>query len=210
MSQLLRCLIKDDSVEVYLEALNLLKFAVGNLARHLSSFDLHLMMGQFIQTIISSQNQNMKARIASDKVIVHFAKHTNIGALLVAKEVLKNIDRINKAALTRHNEENWEDKKTLLARFYACLQMVLSQFSIVLCYQPEFYQKCIELLAESMQRFSEEPVLKSTCTQLVVSLHQIDAKLLDEAVSKLDFTKKTHLKKICIELEQTSQKGLVN
>ena len=55
----------------------------------------------------------MKARIASDKVIVYFAKHTNIGALLVAKEILKNIDRLNKYALTK-NDENWEEKKEQL------------------------------------------------------------------------------------------------
>ena len=38
--------------------------------------------------------------MASDKVIVYFAKHTNIGSLVVAKEVLKNIERLNKSALT--------------------------------------------------------------------------------------------------------------
>lgn len=41
----------------------------------------------------------MRARVASDKVIVYFAKHTNIGSLVVAKEVLKNIERMNKSAL---------------------------------------------------------------------------------------------------------------
>jgi hypothetical protein len=40
-----------------------------------------------------------------------------------------------------------------------------------------------------------------------VSLFQIDAKLLDQGVQQLDFTKKTHLKKIIIELENSSQKG---
>jgi len=43
----------------------------------------------------------------------------------------------------------------------------------------------------------------------VVSLHQIDAKLLDAGVSNLDFTKKTHIKKMLIELENSNQKGLV-
>jgi hypothetical protein len=38
----------------------------------------------------------MKARISIDKVIVYFAKHSNIGSLLVSKELLKNICVLNK------------------------------------------------------------------------------------------------------------------
>ena len=38
----------------------------------------------------------MRIRLASDKVIIYFAKHNNIGSFVVAKEVLKNIERINK------------------------------------------------------------------------------------------------------------------
>jgi glutamyl-tRNA reductase len=45
LSTLMRHLLKDENQEVYLEALNLLKFIVGNLAQHLSNLDLHLMMG---------------------------------------------------------------------------------------------------------------------------------------------------------------------
>lgn len=45
LSVLLRHLLGDENVEVYLESLTLLKFIVGNLAQHLSSLDLHLMIG---------------------------------------------------------------------------------------------------------------------------------------------------------------------
>ena len=39
----------------------------------------------------------MRIQVSSDKVIVFFAKHSNIGPCIVAKEVTKNIDKINKA-----------------------------------------------------------------------------------------------------------------
>lgn len=45
LTLLLRHLLRDENVEVYLESLNLLKFIVGNLAQHLSALELHLMMG---------------------------------------------------------------------------------------------------------------------------------------------------------------------
>lgn len=95
---LLRELLKDENTEVYLEALNLLKFVVGSLATHLSALDLHLMMGQFISlTVTNASSANMRIRVASDKVIIFLAKHSNIGSYIVAKEVIKNIERTNRA-----------------------------------------------------------------------------------------------------------------
>ena len=59
-----------------------------------------------------------------------------------------------------------------------------------------------------MNHHSEkEPMLKSTCTAIVVSLCQIDAKLLDAGVTKLDFTKKTPIRKVMIEFENQQNKG---
>jgi hypothetical protein len=94
---LVRELLKDDNNEVYIESLNLLKFIVGILAPQLTSLDLHLMMSQFIQMTVTNANMsNMRIRLASDKVIIYFAKHNNIGSFVVAKEVLKNIERTNR------------------------------------------------------------------------------------------------------------------
>jgi len=68
----------------------------------------------------------MRQRVASDKVIVFFAKHNNIGSYIVAKEVLKNIERLNKTAFTKivgaiSNEEELEERKMILSRFYGIL-----------------------------------------------------------------------------------------
>ena len=38
----------------------------------------------------------MRIRVASDKVIIFFAKHANIGSYIVSKEVLKNVERTNR------------------------------------------------------------------------------------------------------------------
>ena len=86
----MRHLLRDESTEVYLESLNLLKFIVGSLAPHLSALDLHLMMGSFIGVIVGTNATQMRIRVASDKVVVFFAKHSNIGSVIIAKEILKN------------------------------------------------------------------------------------------------------------------------
>lgn len=69
----------------------------------------------------------MRGRVASDKVIVYFAKHTNIGSLVVAKEVLKNIERFNKSINVLKQKEGQpldekeEEKKQTLSRIYTIL-----------------------------------------------------------------------------------------
>lgn len=44
--------------------------------------------------------------MASDKVIIFFAKHSNIGPFVIAKDILKNIEKITKAvqAITKKEE----------------------------------------------------------------------------------------------------------
>ena len=53
----------------------------------------------------------------------------------------------------------------------------------------------------------KEPLLKTTCSSIIVSLCQIDSKVLEAGVAKLDFTKKTPIRKIMIEFENQAQKG---
>ena len=129
---------------MYLESLGLLKYVVGSLAPHLSSLDLHLMMGSFIGLIVNQTGKdNMRIRVASDKVIVFFAKHNSIGSYIVAKEVLKNIERINKQLHVSMSQANpmshtadsmgsavaaadeLQGKKDALTRFYGILNLLL-------------------------------------------------------------------------------------
>ena len=58
--------------------------------------------------------------MASDKVIIFFAKHNNIGPTVVARDILKNIEKINKAVSLSKKEEQVQillDKKPTLLRF---------------------------------------------------------------------------------------------
>mmetsp|Transcript_6131 Transcript_6131/g.8239 ORF Transcript_6131/g.8239 Transcript_6131/m.8239 type:complete len:172 (-) Transcript_6131:1117-1632(-) len=86
--------------------------------------------------------------------------------------------------------------------------MLLQQFSIVLCYQPDFYVNSLQHIAETMNATppEEEPALKSICTQIIISLYNIDSQLLEQGVNKLDFTKKTPIRKVMIEHENMAAK----
>jgi hypothetical protein len=105
--------------------LSLLKFVVGCLAPHLSTLDLHLMLGQFIGILVGNTvSSNMRTQIASDKVIIFFAKHANIGPLLVARDVLKNIEKIIRAVAFGKKDEQpvlLQEKRPTLLRFYSLL-----------------------------------------------------------------------------------------
>lgn len=65
---------------------------------HMSTLDVHLMLGSFIGVIVANTvSGNIRTQIASDKVIIFFAKHNNIGPFVVAKDILKNIEKSIKA-----------------------------------------------------------------------------------------------------------------
>ena len=73
-------------------------FVVGALVPHMSTLDVHLMLGSFIGVIVANTvSGNIRTQIASDKVIIFFAKHNNIGPFVVAKDILKNIEKSIKA-----------------------------------------------------------------------------------------------------------------
>lgn len=52
--------------------------------------------------------------------------------------------------------------------------MLVQQFSIVLCYQPDFYLKMLESIAETLSKCGEEAIIKTACTQMIVTLYSID------------------------------------
>eukprot|EP00347_Sterkiella_histriomuscorum_P001332 403372439 len=212
LSLLMRQLLQDDSPEIYLETLNMLKFVVGSLAPHLSTLDLHLMLGSFISIIVNNTvSSNLRTQMASDKVIIFFAKHNNIGPFVVAKDITKNIEKVVKAVQAQFKKEDQlallQDKKPTMLRFLSILSLLLQHFSIVLCYQADFYDKCIELIADTMNLATDDQSIKNLCVQLIVSLQAIDYKLLEASVAKLDVLRKTPLKKTIIELDNQQRQG---
>ena len=92
--------------------------------------------------------------MASDKVIIFFAKHNNIGPFIVAKDINKNIEKCVKAVQCIPKKEDQQvvlqDKKPTLLRFLSILQLLFQHFSIVLCYQADFYEKSIEIVADTL------------------------------------------------------------
>ena len=95
---LIRQLLADEDSDIYMETLNMLRAVVGALVPHMSTLDVHLMLGSFIGVIVANTvSGNIRTQIASDKVIIFFAKHNNIGPFVVAKDILKNIEKSIKA-----------------------------------------------------------------------------------------------------------------
>ena len=52
-----------------------------------------------------------------------------------------------------------------------------------------------------MNLASDDATVKTICTQIIISLNQIDPCLLDNGVGKLDFKRKTPVRKVMIEYE---------
>lgn len=54
LSMLSSILLKDSEPDVYMESLNFLNFIVGGIAQHLSSFDLHLLVGSSLNALMTN------------------------------------------------------------------------------------------------------------------------------------------------------------
>lgn len=87
-------------------------------------------------------------------MIIFFAKHNNIGPLIIAKNALASVEKIIKAAQTVTKKEEQmaviEEKKQALIRFLNIIKLLIQNFSIVLCYQQDFYDKNLEAIADTM------------------------------------------------------------
>lgn len=135
ITYLMRLILADDNSEVYLEALKIVKYVTSALAPHLGALDLHILIGSFIGIIVSNTvSSNLRIQVASDKVIILFAKHNNIGPFLVAKDIIKNAEKIVQAVQKSGNKkkEILLEKKSFLIRFLSILLLLVNQFSIVL------------------------------------------------------------------------------
>ena len=121
--------MQDEDSDIYLESLNLLKFIVGSLSPYLSTLDLHLMLGSFIGLFVqNSFNTNMRIQVQTDKVIIFFAKHQNIGPFVVAKEITKSLGKLNTSmqnAGAGKQQDVFLEKQPYLLRFYGVLQLLL-------------------------------------------------------------------------------------
>lgn len=144
----------------------------------------------------------------------------------MAKEITKSIDKLNTSiqnAGPSKFQDVFQEKHQALLRFYGILQLLLQQFSIVLCYQQEFYNKCLECLADTLiiannaqgnngaapaQDAGHIVSVRNTCNQIIYNLYAVDYKLLDASVGKLDsINRKTPLRKAIIEHETHQRQG---
>jgi len=167
------------------------------------------LIGSFIGIIVSNTvSGNIRIQVASDKVIIFFAKHSNIGPLVVARDIIKNIEKVSQAiSRSGSKKEVFSEKKSFLTRFLSILLLLVNQFSIVLCYDEDFNDKMIACLADLVQNSDSDPNIRSLVSQILAACHSIDAQTLTVSINKLDPIKKAPLLKIKIEMEAMMKNG---
>ncbi len=72
---MLRSLLSDQDIEIYLESLKLLQQGLSKLVGMLNTFDLMISLGSFLSTLVNKTTvSNMRMQMASDKMLLHIAK----------------------------------------------------------------------------------------------------------------------------------------
>lgn len=210
ITHLMRQILSDESSDVYLEALKIVRFIIASLAPHLGTLDLHILIGSFVGIIVSNTvSSNVRIQLSSDKVIIFFAKHSNIGPFVVARDIIKNIEKISIAIEKSgtKKKEVFSEKKSFLTRFLSILLLLVNQFSIVLCYEADFNDRMIACLAQLTANSDSDPNIKSLVSQILSALYSIDEKTLSVSINKLDPIQKAPLLKIKIEMEVMMKSG---
>ena len=196
ITYLMRLILGDENAEIYLEALKIVKNITSTLAPHLGSLDLHILVGSFIGIIVSNTvNSSLRIQVASDKVIVLFAKHNNIGPFVVAKDIIKNIEKIVTAIKKSGNKkkELYLEKSSFLWRFLSILLLLVNQFSITLWYQADFNDKMVACLSQLVEISDSDQNVKNLITQIFSTLYSIDPQTLENAINKIETKKKGSL-----------------
>ncbi len=72
---MLRSLLSDQDIEIYLESLKLLQQGLSKLVGMLNTFDLMISLGSFLSTLVNKTTvSNMRMQMASDKMLLQIAK----------------------------------------------------------------------------------------------------------------------------------------
>lgn len=96
LSMLMRTILNDTNPDVYAEALKLLKFALTQLLKYLTPFDLQITVNTIIGILTPKTiaSPSYKIQIASDKFIISLGKESLIGPIIIIKNLFRLMDKL--------------------------------------------------------------------------------------------------------------------
>lgn len=205
LSMLMRSILNDTNYEVYVEALKLLKFAMNQILKLLSPFDLQITVNTIISILIPKTiaSPSHKIQIASDKFIISLGKESLVGPIIIIKNIFRLIEKLTTECsnyykslrmsssqhgfATQGNVNSLFDLNQNVAaviKYIGIASVVLTHFSTAIANSKEAVEAFAEMSIVMWGVYAEKAQVKETLAQFAKDIRNIDSKVFDGVLAK--------------------------
>jgi len=216
LSMLMRTVLNDTNPEVYSEALTLLKFALEQLLKYLTPFDLQITVNTIISILIPKTiaSPNHKIQIASDKFIISLGKESLVGPIIIIKNVFRLLDKLSsessmfqKTLRASSSQSQGFGNKTggtfdltqninAVMKYLGVACLVLSHFKTVIAHSKEAIECFSETAVNLFMNYPDKCQIKEAVAQISRDIRAVDSKAFDPIMSKKEGEQKLKLTEV--------------
>lgn len=217
LSMLMRSILNDTSPEVYIEALKLLNFALSQLLKYLSPFDLQITVNTIISILIPKAiaSPNHKIQIASDKFIISLGKDSLVGPIILIKNIFRLLDKLTsesaayfrslRMSSSQHgfasqgpasSSFDFNQNVGTAMRYFGLANVVLSHFKTTIAHSKEAVETFTETAINMWGIYAERVQIKEVLAQIAKDLKTIESKIFEAILARKDGDEKVKLNEI--------------
>ncbi len=212
LSMLMRTVLNDTNPDVYLEALQLLKFALNLLLKHLTPFDLQITVNTIISILIPKTiaSPNHKIQIATDKFILSLGKESLVGPIIIIKNVFRLLDKLagenvsyqkslrasssqthgfGTASKTNGFDQN-QNVATIM-RYLGIACLVLGHYKTVIAHSKEAIDCFSDTAVSLFVGYPDKCQIKEMVAQISRDIRAVDARAFEGVLAKKEGEAKT-------------------
>eukprot|EP01022_Parablepharisma_sp_SALTPOND_P004324 TRINITY_DN120098_c5_g1_i1.p1 TRINITY_DN120098_c5_g1~~TRINITY_DN120098_c5_g1_i1.p1 ORF type:complete len:1054 (-),score=134.81 TRINITY_DN120098_c5_g1_i1:3472-6633(-) len=215
LSMLMRTVLNDTNPDVYTEALKLLKFALNQLLKHLTPFDLQITVNTIISILIPKTiaSPNHKIQIASDKFILSLGKESLVGPIIIIKNLFRLLEKLasestayqkslrtsgSQHGFAKHVSGAFDLNQNIAAvmRYLGVANLVLSHYKTVIAHSKEAIECFVDMAVKVFTAYADKCQIKEAVAQISRDIRAIDWKAFESLLSKKEGEVKAKLTEI--------------
>lgn len=159
--------------QIFERAAALVKLMMQYMAPHVSALDLHMVMGRLVfpALITCAHSSESRVQMATDKLLLFFAKHPRVGAETITRNVVLAVRNSERSPL----------------RPICVLRNLLDSFGSVICAQPSLVSLMLEVVAVHMNSDSDTRVTNAV-SDLLAAIARHDRRTFETCLADVEDT----------------------
>ena len=215
LSMLMRTILNDSNIDVYVEALKLLKFALNQLLKHLTPFDLQITVNTIISILIPKAiaSPNHKIQIATDKFVLSLGKESLVGPIIIIKNIFRLLDKLTsenssyQKSLRMSSSQQHGFGKTqgtfdlnqniaAVMRYLGVTNLIVEHYKTVIAHSKEAVECFSDTAVTLFTAYSDKCQIKEAVAQISRDIRAVDPKAFEVILSKREGDGKAKLTEI--------------